>query len=272
MISSGRSRFEIAEHGINPVEAGHAGALALGSDDFGLMAAAGLGDGAEAGQSIGDHGCRNGQMELSPGLDFGQAEGLDPGEDHTEWMSGLVGFDSGNKGHLVLRAAACLSTGVLPAEIGVIRLDTAIQFPRLFPLRHDLQQLVFDAPGSTVAHAHQAHQFEGRKIVFGLSQKIHSLEPLTKRELGYVEDRPAGQRRLLTARAALERLHLVVPHHAVLRFAAARAHEPHRPAHVLQRRPALHFGFVVRQKQAQAHPRLKLNPIHLGHRRSPLGL
>ncbi len=43
-MGSDRSRLEIA---INPVESGHAGVLALGSGNFGIIMAADLGEGAE---------------------------------------------------------------------------------------------------------------------------------------------------------------------------------------------------------------------------------
>ncbi len=45
---------------------------------------------------------------------------------------------------------------ILDAQIGIVDLDTALQLPIRFPLRHHLQQLVLDAPGAAVAHANEA--------------------------------------------------------------------------------------------------------------------
>ena len=96
MISSDRSGLEIAKHSIDPVKTGHAGALALGSDDFRLMATTSLGDSAKAGQSIGDYGSRSSQMAFSPCLDLGQTEALNPREDRVERMPVRIGFDGGD--------------------------------------------------------------------------------------------------------------------------------------------------------------------------------
>jgi hypothetical protein len=56
---------------------------------------------------------------------------------------------------------------------------------------------MLDPPDRAVTDPDEAFQFQGRDVVLGLSQKVHGLEPLDKRQFRRVKDRPRGQSNLV---------------------------------------------------------------------------
>ena len=73
MVAAGQTSFEIAEHGVDPMELGQVSWFSSGHDG-GLMRAPSRGDSAKAGQSIGKHRTSRGQARSGPVFNRLEAE------------------------------------------------------------------------------------------------------------------------------------------------------------------------------------------------------
>lgn len=168
---------------------------------------------------------------------------------HDEWL-------------LVLRPTPAFAAVMLAAEVGVVNLHETRELARLFTIGHHLHDLVLELPGGVVAHPKMPLEFQRGQIRLAARQQMHGQEPCCQRQLAALKHRPAGERRLITAGAAL----VVHP---------ARAAEPRtrptialgatkslRPPGLIQHPVALGFGAVLLDELRDRQTTLKLHLIH----------
>ena len=115
-----------------------------------------------------------------------------------------------------------------------------------------------------VADAQQPFQGQGGQARLGLADQVNRQEPQSQRQLGAFEQRPGGQRGLVSAGFALEGRVRADPEHAGSRVAATRTHKALGPAGLLQLDLALGLSTKLVEKVGQRQARLKLDAIH-GH-------
>ncbi len=88
----------------------------------------------------------------------------------------------------MINAVPALSWPLAP-QAGVIDLDASGEPFSLVALVHDLQQLVFELPGSVVvADAELPRQLQRRDAILALSQQVEGQEPDGQRQVRGMED------------------------------------------------------------------------------------
>ena len=267
MVGAGVGRFQVAQEGIDGSELLHLRTGGTAACHGALMYGAGVGDRRETPQPVRHHTRRGRQRCLGPSGDrfLGEFQFLQTDE---QGMTVIRGLHRGDEGHLVLRAAAALASGQFPAQIGVVDLDTAIELARGFTLAHDMHQFVLQQPGRLVAHAQMALEFQGRDIVLGLGQQVHTQKPCGQRKFGGLKNRAARHRRLFPARRALPVVQPLALEGAMACATTFRTDEAVRPTQGHQRRVAFLFGTVALHELRHRQPLLKLHLVD-PHRASP---
>ena len=141
-----------------------------------------------------------------------------------------------------LQLSAASQPRLRPSNPGIVDLDLPMQrFAR--GIDHGPPELVQHHPGRFIAsQAQLALEQEGRDAAFVGDGKIGRPKPDGQRRLRVVEDRASRQRHLVPAGHALPAR--VRPQAVAARVAAARTHEPVRPA---ARRQVVLTGFLGRE-------------------------
>ena len=117
-------------------------------------------------------------------------------------------------------------------------------------------------PSGAVPCAQVAHERQRRQPGLVLADEVDGQEPDAQRQLGAVEHRASGQRRLMATFLALEQPARAVAHNVVFCAIATRAAKPIRPAHRSERRGALVFAAVAGEELQHRHTKLKLDSVH----------
>lgn len=154
------------------------------------------------------------------------------------------------------------AAGALAAQVGVVDLHHAAQPAVGLVLRHGLHQLVFQAPGAAVAHAQVPAQLQHGDGVLALAEQVQRQEPNRQRQLAGREQRAGAQAGLRPAGPALPVRLPEARERVRLPGAAARTHEPARPARLCQRLLAGGLVAVTLKELGQTQPRLELNAVH----------
>ena len=166
--------FEVAQQRVDPAELRQfIGVLTTGDD--GLMAAACRGDGAEAGQAIGERGAPRSQVLPGPGAD---RLGAEPSHRRDFGVNRVTCAEVNgcNDGNLDLRSSTCRAARSFSSEVGIIHLDLSPQHVGIFPLAHGPENLVVQQPGGVVLHAQMAAELERGDAGFGLPDQIERLK------------------------------------------------------------------------------------------------
>ena len=133
------------------------------------MAAACRGDGAEAGQAIGEHLAAGSQDAAWPSAatasELKPAHRRDFGVNRMSCLTQGNGYDNGN---LVLRSSTCLAAREFSAKVRIIDLDLSPQHVGILPISHRPQNLVVQQPGRVVVHAQVAAELQRGDPGFGL--------------------------------------------------------------------------------------------------------
>ena len=111
------------------------------------------GDGAEAGQAIGQDGGARRNTRTSPLLDGLERAAFNGRELGAQGVPLVAERDGRHERSIVLRAAADFAAAAFAAKVGVIDLKLTFKHIAILPLRHRLHQLVVDEPCGGVAHA-----------------------------------------------------------------------------------------------------------------------
>ena len=226
----------------------------LPAGDDGLMAAACRGDGAEAGQAIGEHCAARSQVLPGPGADRLRTEPSHRRDFGVNRVACLAEGNGCNDGNLVLRSSTCLAARSFSAKVGIIHLDLSPQHVGILPLAHGPENLVVQQPGGVVLHAQMAAELERGDAGFGLPDQIESLKPSGERQLGGLHDRTGRERGLMTAGSALIALEPAPINQAMILASAARTTKTIGPAGLLQGCLTLLLGAVepleIRQGEA----------------------
>ena len=147
-------------------------------------------------------------------------------------------------------------------KVGVVELHIASQRLQRITLGHGRHQLVMHQPGGAVGCAQVPHESQRRQTGLVLADEVDGQEPGAQRQLGAVEHRASGQRRLMATTLALEQPARAVANNVVLCAIAASAAKPVRPAHRSERRSALVFAAVAGEELRHRHPRFELDSVH----------
>ena len=92
-------------------------------------------------------------------------------------MSLIICFDGRYEGYLVFRAPTNGAAFAFAPEVSVVNFHTTCEDRGLLSLMHDLHNLVFHAPGSSIAYAKESSQLQSRNVILGLREKVNSLKP-----------------------------------------------------------------------------------------------
>ena len=264
MVAAGKAGFEVAEHGVDPLEFRQVLRLAP-ADDGGLMSAACIGNGAEAGESIGEHRASGGEVVLGPLSDRFEGEPGDQRQLGARGMPVVGQRDGDHEGHFVLGATSGLAAAALAAQVGIIDLDRPLQHMAVFPFGHRLHQFVMDQPCGRVTHSQLSLQCQRRQPGLGLADEVNREEPGAQPELRAVTHGAGDERRLMPAGIALQQLVRTTWQNTMPRSVAPRTPKPCRPPRLLKRRSALRVRPKATAELRHRHAGLKLNSIH-GHR------
>lgn len=269
VIDAADGAFDVGKHDIDPARAGNfgGGATAAGFEHGVRMA--GIDDATEAAETIGEGlgvGC---QTPLDPVGECSVVEGSD-GLDHgTGRMVEVgIGLDGDQERLLVFGAASGLAAIAFAAEIGVVDLHEALEFPRFLALGHRLHDLVFEAPRAAVAEAKVTFQFERRHVGLGRRQQVDRQEPGRQRQLRVLKQRAGNQGRLMLASATLIDRLRTAPEARSPSISARWTAKSLRPARPVQCSTTLRFTSVLTKKLGHRQPRLELDQVH-AHRRAP---
>jgi hypothetical protein len=179
MVRSSDRRFEIAQYGVDPVKTTHFSTLAVISDNLALMIAPRGGDRSKTSQAIRNHRSGRSQVILGPLANFLAAESLNPTEHSAQRVSFITGFDSGDKGNLVLRTPSSFAAWKFTSQVGIVELHSLGQDDLFLAFVHHFHEFVLDPPSASVAYAQQAFQFQSGQAGFTLGYQVHGEKPLT---------------------------------------------------------------------------------------------
>ena len=263
VVRPGQGSLEVAQHGVDPLEAGQVTRLEA-ADDHRKVKAAGVGHRTEAAQPIAVHTGAGQQIGLGPLADRFRSEASDHIELDVHRMPVIIDRDSSDKGSLVLRAATDLPACALATEVGVIELHGAAELMGGILRGHGAVDLLMQQPSSGIAHAKLAHERQGRQTGLGLTDEVYGQEPGRQWQLGVRHEAAGGQRGLMPATIALEELASPVADHIVITAGAARAAKPLRPTRSLDRLSALRLGAKAAKEFRDRHAVLELNLVE-GH-------
>ena len=255
-VGASQRGFDIAQRRIDPLESRILGGRASTASDGDTMATALTDHGSEAGQPIGVDICLRVELLFCKRFNLLVGESAQLVQSDILRPTFPVGLHRCNNGRLAVRTAPDLAWP-LPADVGIVDLDSIAQRLPRFTLEHHLHYLLLEHPGGVVAHAKAAHQFHGRDSVLGLGEVIHAAKPHAQRQLGVIEDGAGGQRSLCMAIRTLVQRPSVQT--VGLAAAARRTDKALGPAHGLQSGSALRFCTVLLLKRHLTQALLKLN-------------
>lgn len=234
VVRPGQGGFEIAEHGVDPRDAGQVTRLEAINHHRKVEATV-IGHHTETGQPITAHTGVEQQMGLGPLADRFRGEPSDQIELDVHRMSMIIDRDSTDKGILVLRAATDLPACALIAEVGVIELHGATELMCGVLGRHRPVDLLMQQPGRGIAHTKLALERQSRQTGLSLTDEVDGQEPGRQGQFGVPHEAAGGQRGLMPATIALQELARPVADHEVITACAAQAAKPFRPAHGFDR-------------------------------------
>ena len=267
VVRPGQGSLEIAEHGVDPLEAGQVTRLEA-ADHHWEVNAAGVGHRTEAAQPIAVHTGAGQQIGLGPLANRFRSETSDYIELDVHRMPVIIDRGSGDKGSLVLRAATDLPACALATEVGVIELHGAAELMGGVLRSHGAVDLLMQQPGSGIAHAKLALERQRRQAGLGLTDEVDGQEPGRQWQLGVRHETARSQRGLMPATIALKELASAVADHVVITAGAARAPKPLRPTHGLDRLGALRLGAKAAKEFRDRHALLELDLVE-GHGAHP---
>lgn len=254
--------FEVAENGVDPVELGQIARL-KGTHDHRNMDAPRVGDCCEAAQAIAGHNGARRQGGLGPLADGLRGEAADQAELEVKRTAFVIERDRGHKRHLVLGSTADLAARPLTAQVGVVKLDCAAQAMAFVLLGHGPVDLVVQQPSRGVAHPDLALECQGRKPGLGLTDEVDRKKPGRQRQLGVLQQTACGQRSLVAACIALEKLSCAMSDDAVDRGVASRAPKATRPARLPDSLGALRLRAEDAQELGDRHALLELDLVEV---------
>ncbi len=257
MVSASDGVLDVAEQRVDPVELR---VLDTGTPTPCEMAVMDVGGGVECSETpeaITDDQApgRNGLLGVAAYP--GEGEATHTAQLNTLRMALLIGLHGGNKRDLVLNAAPALSRP-FTAQGSIIDLDTSGERLALVTFVHDLQQLVFELPGSVVADAKLPGQLQRRDATLALGEQVNRQEPGGQRKVRAMEDGTGGQRGLMVAVMALVESPRKL---AAGRVASLGADEPLGPTMPIERLPALRFRTVLLEEGRQRQAGLEMDRI-----------
>jgi hypothetical protein len=94
---------------------------------------------------------------------------------------------------IFLKLKAMIRSADRGLEVVQDGVDPATQARALFSFAHDLEQLLLGPPGRAIPDPDEALQLQGGRVLFGLGQKVHSLEPLDQKQYVGVKDCSCGK-------------------------------------------------------------------------------
>src|SRR5688500_3534121 len=127
VVGAGDRGLDGAQHRVHPPERRPLGGLPAGAGDHREVAAAGLRHRRPAGEPVADDVAASGEVTLGELLDLLLAEALDHGELEPARLALRRGLDRGNDRRLAGGATPALAARALPAEVGVVDLDPALE-------------------------------------------------------------------------------------------------------------------------------------------------
>ena len=260
VVRPGKCGLEIAEDGVDPLEAGQVTQLEA-ADHHRKVKATSIGHSTEAAQPIAVHTGAGCQIGLGPLADRFRGKSSDHIELDVHRMPMIIDRDSSDKGSLVLGAATGLSTCALTAEVGVIELHGATELLGSVLRGHGPVDLLMQQPGSGIAHAKLTLERQGRQAGLGLTDEVDGQEPGRQWQLGVRHETAGSQRGLMPTSIALEELASAVADHIVITAGTARAPKALRPAHGLDRLSALRLGAKAAKEIRDRHAVLELNLV-----------
>ena len=268
MEGSGQRGLEIAQHGVDPLEAGQVARLE-GADHHREVKATGIGHRTEAGQTIAVHAGARCQIGLGPLADRFRGEPSDHIELDEHRMPVIIDRDSRDKGDLVLGAPTDFAACALASEVSVIELHRAAELVGGVLRGHGPVDLLMQQPGSGIAHAKLTLERQGRQAGFGLTDEVDGQEPGRQGQFGVCHETACGQGGLMPTAIALEELTDTVADHIVITAGAARTAKSLRPARGLDRFGALCLGAKATKEFRNRHAVLELNLVE-GHGAHPI--
>ena len=264
---TGKRGLQVAENGVDPNELGQIARLE-GAHDHRDVKAPCVGDSCEATQAIAGHEAARHQGGLGPLADGLRCEAADQAELEVKRTAFVIERDGSHKRHLVLRATADLATRPLTPQVGIVKLDSAAQVMDCILLGHGPVDLVVQQPSRGVAHPDLPLECQGRQPGLGLTDEVGREEPGRQWQLGVLQQAAGGQRSLVPACVALEKLSGTMPNHIVVSPAASRAPKPTRPARLLDRLGTLRLCAEDAEELGDRHALLELDLVEVHGARS----
>lgn len=262
MVTPVDGAFDVTQQPINPAGTLDLGGRAATGRVEHSMGMTGVGEATKAPQTIAVDFCIASQAPLSPVDHRGIVESSDRLHHGIGGMVEVLIRAHGNhEGLLAFRATPGLAAVALCAQIRIVPLHETLQLTGLFAFGHGLHDLVFESPGSAIAHAQVAFEFQGREIGLGRGEQVERDEPGRQRQLRAFEQRAAEQRGLVAAGTALIARPAVTLKTRARAIRATRATKALRPTAAIQRSITFGFGAVLRHKLGHRQALLKLHGI-----------
>ena len=141
-----------------------------------------LGKGTRA---IADHVAARSQVATGPLPHVLVGEVRHRRQAHVQGAAIGAGLHRSDEGRLVGCATPAVDMArALPAEVGIVDLQTPLQTVALIALRHGLHQLVLHEPRRFVGHAQLALERQGADGVLVLREQVHGQEPPPQGQVG----------------------------------------------------------------------------------------
>src|SRR5262245_17110253 len=169
--------LDIAEHRVDGPEFRMTSGFPTGAGDDRFVCTTRVRNAIEAAEPVGDD---PGTAHCDPASDFLDVLLREPPyapQLHALRLAIGGGLDGGDKWCFSRAAASALAAAALPAEIGIVHLDAALERLLLVPLQHHLPELVVHRPGRVVADIDAPRQLERRDALLGLRHVEHGPEP-----------------------------------------------------------------------------------------------
>ena len=263
MKSTGQRGLQVAEHCVDPLELRQIAGLES-TDDKRHVATSSIGHRREAAQPIADHQGTRLQTGFGPITNGRRGETTDQVELDVHRMSCLVERDGRHERHLVLGAASWLAAGAFATQVGVVKLNRAVQAMSAVLLGHGAVDLLVQQPRRGVADTQVALERQRRQASFGLADQVDGKEPGRQRQFGVLHQTARGQRGLVSTAVALKQPACILAEHAVIGAVATRTTESIRPSRLLDRLGALRLGAEALKEFWNGHAVLELDLVE-GH-------